>query len=161
MQEKNEKVNRSLTTPGTQVRLSALAHKIMSAYNRALTPLSTEVALPPLAMDILTFIANNPGFDTARDVCQSRGIKPGIVSFHVDKLVNEGYLVREEVAGDRRKTKLVLTDKAKPVAEKCRDVQQELVAILLEGIGCKELRIMLDCFEIIEKNITDYDKNQQ
>ena len=37
-----------------------------------------------------------------------RGLKPAIVSFHIDRLVGEGFLQRQPVPGDRRKTALVL-----------------------------------------------------
>lgn len=64
------------------------------------------------AVDILLFLANNPGRDTARDICTYRKLKPAIVSFHVDKLAREGYLLRQAVPGDRRKCRLVPTEKA-------------------------------------------------
>lgn len=57
-------------------------------------PLCRREGLAPNGVDILLFLANNPGLDTARDVCTYRGLKPGIVSFHVEKLVQEGYLLR-------------------------------------------------------------------
>lgn len=74
---------------------------------RVLQPLCREAELPALALDILLFIANNPDKSTARDVCQFRGMKPGIVSFHVDRLAAAGLLERRPVPGDRRKTQLV------------------------------------------------------
>ena len=59
-------------------------------YSRMLTPLLERYRLTQLEMDILLFLANNPGLDTARDICTYRRLKPGIVSFHVDNLVREG-----------------------------------------------------------------------
>ena len=60
------------------------ANKFAEAYYRALQPLCLETDLPPLAVDILLFLANNPAYNTAKDICQCRGVKPGIVSVHVD-----------------------------------------------------------------------------
>ena len=37
------------------------------------------------------------------------------MSVNVDRLVQEGYLERRAVAGDRRKTQLLCTEKAQPV----------------------------------------------
>lgn len=48
--------------------------------------------LPPAAADILLFLANNPGCETAGAICRMRGLKPAIVSFHIDRLVSEGFL---------------------------------------------------------------------
>ena len=63
------------------------ASRFIEAYHAVLQPLAREAELPAMALDILLFIADNPDKDTARDVCQFRGMKPGIVSVHVDRLV--------------------------------------------------------------------------
>ena len=83
------------------------ANRFIEAYHRTLHPLCLETGIPPMALDILLFVANNPENATANDICRCRGLKPGIVSVHVDRLVNCGLLTREEVPGDRRKTLLV------------------------------------------------------
>ena len=62
-------------------------------------PLCRREGLASNGVDILLFLANNPGLDTARDICTYRGLKPGIVSFHVEKLVQEGYLLRQPAPG--------------------------------------------------------------
>ena len=59
------------------------ANKMTKAYHVMLTPLCKEAGLPPLALDILLFLANNPEHNTAKDICRLRGHKPGIVSVHV------------------------------------------------------------------------------
>ena len=79
------------------------ANRFIEAYHAALQPVCRDTGLPPMAVDILMFFANNPESGTAKDVCQCRGFKSGIVSVHVDRLVNEGLLSRREVPGDRRK----------------------------------------------------------
>ena len=77
------------------------ANKMTQAYHIMLTPLCKETGLPPLAMDILLFLANNPEHNTAKDICRMRGHKPGIVSVHVERLVNDGLLERQEMPGRR------------------------------------------------------------
>lgn len=72
------------------------------------------------------FLANNPEYDTARDICRVRGIKANLVSFHVEKLVQEEYLQREPVPGDRRQVKLLLTEKSQTVVEQGRCGAAEL-----------------------------------
>lgn len=56
------------------------ANKMTQAYHIMLTPLCKETGLPPLALDILLFLANNPEHNTAKDICRMRGHKSGIVS---------------------------------------------------------------------------------
>ena len=96
------------------------ANRFIEAYHAALQPVCRDTGLPPMAVDILMFFANNPESGTAKDVCQCRGFKSGIVSVHVDRLVNEGLLSRREVPGDRRKTRLVCTDAAAEIVERGR-----------------------------------------
>ena len=47
-----------------------------------------------------------------------RKIKANLVSIHVDQLVDQGYLSRIDVPGDRRKVELVLNKKANDVIKK-------------------------------------------
>ena len=97
------------------VRFYTYAKRFEEAYAAVMRPLTVELGMAQPAVDILLFLANNPGRDTARDICTYRKLKPAIVSFHVDKLAREGYLLRQAVPGDRRKCRLVPTEKAAPV----------------------------------------------
>ena len=85
--------------------------KTAQAYNAVCKPLCQELGLSQTALDILLFLANNPDYKTARDIVEVRHIKANLVSMNVDKLVQEGYLERYAVVGDRRKTKLLCTDR--------------------------------------------------
>ena len=71
----------------TASQVYTYTRRILDAYAVVMQPLSAELDMAPNAVDILLFLANNPGLDTARDICTYRRLKPGIVSFHVDKLV--------------------------------------------------------------------------
>lgn len=87
----------------TASKLFNNANRFIEAYHAVLQPICKETGLPPMAVDILMFIANNPESNTAGDICRCRGLKTGIVSVYVDRLVNEGLLLRQAVQGDRRK----------------------------------------------------------
>lgn len=82
--------------------------------------------MPKTALDVLMFLANNPEFNTAGDVCRYRNIKAALVSFHVEKLVEAGFVERQAVKGDRRKCRLVCTEKAQPVIKEGRELQKSL-----------------------------------
>ena len=89
--------------------------KISAAYAALCKPLCQKLHLPQTAFDILMFLANNPGYQTASDVVEVRKLKANLVSVNVDRLVQEGYLVREADPGDRRRTLLRCTEKACPI----------------------------------------------
>ena len=109
-------------------QVSIAARQLLAGCAAAMQPLCRREGLAPNGVDILLFLANNPGLDTARDVCTYRGLKPGIVSFHVEKLVQEGYLLRQPAPGDRRKCRLVCTEKAGPVVQQGRELQETFSA---------------------------------
>lgn len=71
--------------------------KFTLAYRKMCKPLCKELELPQTALDILLFLGNNPAYRTARDIVEIRRIKANLVSVHVDRLVREGYLERQQV----------------------------------------------------------------
>ncbi len=88
------------------------AHNFFQAYCIQCRSLCRELHMPQTAFDILMFLANNPDYNTAKDIVELRGLKANLVSVNVERLVQEGYLDRREFPGDRRKTVLVCTEKA-------------------------------------------------
>ena len=129
------------------------ARKIALAYEKALLPLAQETNLPHTAISILLFIANNPDFATARDICELRGLKKPIVSTHVERLVAEGYIERRAVPGDRRKDALVCTEKAMKIIEAGRARQIQFATEVLEGISEEDRAVMERCFMRMNENI--------
>ena len=108
--------------------------------------------MPQSALDILLFLANNPGYDTARDICFYRHMKPGIVSFHIDRLVGEGYLARKSDEKDRRVTHLAVTEAAEPVVARGRALQAALGKRLMEGLGDEDRALFCRCIATISEN---------
>ena len=82
-------------------------------------------------------------------------MKANLVSVNVDRLVREGYLVRQEVAGDRRKTKLLCTSKADEIITQGRKLQQDFVTLLFAGIDEETRDILLGSMTKMEENL-DY-----
>lgn len=129
------------------------ARQLLEGY-AAMQPLCRREGLAPNGVDILLFLANNPGLDTARDICTYRGLKPGIVSFHVEKLVQEGYLLRQPAPGDRRKCRLVCTEKAGPVVQRGRQVQEAFFRRMTAGLDPQDLAAFRRCLEGFQRNLS-------
>ncbi len=127
--------------------------KFSLAYTAACRPLCQELKLPQTAFDILMFLANNPGYQTAGDIVEIRRIKANLVSVNVDKLVREGYLRREAVAGDRRKTRLACTENAERVAERGRAVQEAFFARLFEHTDEAMRAAFFDTLAVMDANL--------
>ena len=82
-----------------------------------------------------------------------RGLKPSIVSFHVDRLVTEGYLLRRSVPGDRRKTMLLCTEKAAPIIAQGRVLQHSFAEQLASGLSEEDLAHFRRCIAVFDRNI--------
>ena len=129
------------------------AKKFSLAYRQVCRPLCRELGLPQTAFDILMFLGNNPAYKTARDIVEMRRIKATLVSVHVDRLVREGYLERQQVPGDRRKTLLLCTDKAQPVIAKGRLLQEDFFEKLLDGMDEEERNAFSAALHRIGENL--------
>ena len=131
------------------------AIKTAQAYNAVCKPLCQELKLPQTAFDILMFLANNPDRRTASDIVEFRHIKANLVSMNVDRLVKEGYLERRAVAGDRRKTELLCTEKAQPIIQRGRALQEAFFDRLLNGIDEARLKVFYGTLEQMGRNLDE------
>ena len=130
-------------------------HKTALAYSAVCKPLCQKLKLTQTAFDILMFLANNPCFKTASDIVEIRHIKANLVSINVDRLVREGYLLRQPVEGDRRKTELVCTALAQPVIEQGRAVQESFLKNLLRGMDEAAQAAFFSAIAIIDHNMDE------
>lgn len=129
------------------------AEKLSKAYNETCKPLCHELNIPQTAFDILLFLANNPEYKTARDIVEVRKIKANLVSVNVDKLVNEGYLKRKSVEGDRRKIHLICTEKSREIIKKGQALQQSFIEKLFSGMDEETRKVFQQGMLQMEKNI--------
>lgn len=135
--------------------------KLLEVYNDTCKPLCKELKLPQTAFDILMFLANNPQYQTARDIVKIRNIKANLVSINVDRLVQEGYLIREEVKGDRRKTKLICTKQAQPVIKQGQKLQKNFVDQIFANTNKEEKQVFIKVMKTMDKNLNHILKGGQ
>ena len=117
--------------------------------------------LPQTAFDILMFLYNNPEYKTARDIVEIRNIKANLVSVNVEKLVQDGYIERQAVEKDRRKTELICTQKALPVQKQGRELQQEFAERLMAGLSDEDQEKLAVYFSQMEKNLDQIIKGDE
>ncbi len=129
------------------------SRKLVTAYAAMCKPLCRELRLPQTAFDILMFLANNPEYRTAGEIVEYRKIKANLVSVNVDKLVKDGYLRREAVEGDRRKTQLLCTEKSKPIIKKGREMQADFFEALFTGVDSEMRDMFFTVTDIMNENL--------
>ena len=137
-----------------------IARTIMQSYNARCKPLCQEIGMPQTAFDILMFLANNPEFDTARDIVECRYIKANLVSVNVESLVREGYLTREKSPGDRRKVRLVCTEKAGPVVERGRQLQSQFAGEMFQNVDERQKEDFFQVLHLLESNMKEMQKGR-
>ena len=130
------------------------SRKLALAYTAICKPLCQTLKLPQTAFDILLFLANNPAYQTAADIVEVRKIKANLVSVNVDKLVRDGYLTREAVPGDRRKTRLLCTEKAQPIILQGRQLQSAFLQRLFAHTDQQMQDAFLKTISIMDKNVS-------
>lgn len=140
----------------TGIQMMTMGKKLSNAYAEICTPLCREYDLNQTCFDILMFVANNPEHNTARDVCELRGIKSGIASVSIDTMVKKGYLTYACDDGDRRKHRLKPTAKSEALIAKGRERQSFFAEMLKNGITEREMLIFQSVLAKIQNNLTDF-----
>ena len=130
-----------------------LTRKILAGYDQVCAQFCHEQDIARTSFDILLFLANNPEYDTARDIVEVRHLKANLVSIHLDRLEAEGYIVRAAVAGDRRKRSLRLTEKAAPIIAAGRELQRGFFARLEENVNDTDKAALLRALETMNQNM--------
>lgn len=103
-------------------------------------------------LDVVAFLANNPGKDTASDVSTYRYISKAAVSIAVDSLITRGFLRRSTDHDDRRRIHLVLTQKGRALVPGIQLSREELCRILFKDFTKKETDEFAALFEHMAEN---------
>ena len=130
-----------------------ILRKISLAYGAACKGLCRELDLPQTAFDILMFLGNNPAYKTASEIVELRHIKANLISVHVERLVQEGYLIRRPSPTDRRTTELFCTEKALPVIRRGRQLQADFLEKLFADTDEETRRAFANLMRRIEENL--------
>lgn len=108
--------------------------------------------------DLILFLSNNPALNIAKDICEIRGVKKGILSVTIDRLVSEGYLLRENDPNDRRIQRLFLTKKCDPIVADGRLMQKQYFAAITAGLSKEELDLFVTVTQKMKQNVIKLEK---
>lgn len=108
-------------------------------YDKMLRRVCMEHKLTSAEADVISFLQNNPGKDTAADIVELRGLSKGAVSKAVESLIQKSLLERIPNTEDRRKIHLKLKAQAEPVMESIHEVRKEFLDAVLDGFTPEEL----------------------
>ncbi len=123
-------------------------------YGQIMEPLCQSWQLTRNELDVMLFLANNPGLDRAVDIVERRGIAKSHVSLAVSNLESKGFLERQADSTDRRTVRLRLTAAASEIVAQGREIQQQFFGNLFSGISPQELDLWQSMTRKIHRNIT-------
>lgn len=122
-------------------------------YGRAMESVCRQWDLTQNELNVLLFLANNPGFDRAADLVTHRGMTKSHVSLSVTNLESRGLLLRRADPQDRRTVHLELTEESREIARAGREVQRAYFGRLFRGLSREELDIWQEVMEKVCRNM--------
>ena len=127
--------------------------KMYTIATEQIAPLCQKYGINQTCFNVLMFFANNPEYNTARDVCCVRGIKSGLASVAIETLIDRGFLSSREDAKDRRIKRLEVTSAASGLVEEGRALQRRIAELVTAGIPKEELEVYWHVTEQMMRNI--------
>lgn len=112
--------------------------RIFKLYDSMLKPVCETYRLSLIEANIVSFLHNNPGRDTARDIVELRMMSKGNVSQAVESLIQKGLLKRIPDQTDRRIIHLILTPEAQPVTSTIKKQVSSFQEELFTGFSNEE-----------------------
>ena len=129
---------------------------IKRLYGEALRPVMQHYGLTRMELDILLFLANNPAYDTARDIVRVRLLSKSQVSVSLESLIRRGWLATHMERDNRKVVHLSLQDPAREAVTEGQRAQENFFSVLLRGIPEEDLRVFEQTTRRIAANIREH-----
>ena len=127
-------------------------------YTQSFTQAGQRHNLSQPEIDVLLFVANQPQYNTARDIASRRGLAKSNISKAVEMLRQKELLEVCEDEKNRRVRRLFPTAKAEPVIEELRACQAAFFGKLFDGFTPEELaqleRLMQHAAENLHRQVS-------
>lgn len=123
-------------------KILCLLSKMKKLYDNVCAEAGKPFGLTQAEMDVLLFLANNKGMDTAMDIVKYRGISKSLVSRAIEFLSVRGYVASVQDGEDRRLNRLSVTGKAEPAVQALQAAQMRFWEMLTSGVGAEERAVL-------------------
>jgi len=109
-------------------------------YEKRMAPISTSFDLTAMELSILLFLANNPGYDTAKEIAEKRHLTKSHVSISLRSLEEKGYIRKERRNGDNRTYHIVLLSASDDIVSEGKKAQIEFLSDITAGFSDTEVK---------------------
>ena len=131
---------------------------ITKLYEAMMKQIGKQHGLSQIEMTILSFLHNNPGKDTAREIVEIRMLQKGHVSQGVSSLIQKQLLTRQQDQTDRRLIHLSLTPDTTSIVQEIENTKHALMDILYDGFSPEEQKLYSHFVNRIVENVTNATK---
>ncbi len=129
-------------------------------YEECLSAACSNHQLIKTEMDILLFLHNNPGYDTATDIVRLRHLSKSHVSKSIQSLKERGYLTTFFEGNNRRTVHLKLCTAADDAIADGLKAQNRFAEILVSDFTIEEKEQFLKYLSRITGNLQAYIQNR-
>ena len=135
--------------------------RIYKLHDLMLKELCGQYELSLIEANIISFLHNNPGRDTAGDIVELRMLSKGNVSQAVESLIQKSYLERIPDRTDRRRIHLRLLSATKEITDRIESEQQQFGEEMLMGFSEAERRLYESMNDRIGENTRNAMKRRE
>lgn len=137
-----------MTHPLLTIRLA-----LKRLYDHEMSPIMLRYNLTRMELDVLIFLQNNPGCDTAAEIVQLQMMTKSHVSKAVEHLTQQGLLTQARDQKNRRRIHLTLTDSAAPILVEAQAALRHITAVINEGVTQEDSEALARTLDRIAHNV--------
>lgn len=129
--------------------------RTIKLYDTMLKEICGAYHLTMIEANIISFLYNNPGKDTAGDIVELRMLSKGNVSTAVEALIQKHLIELEQDKTDRRRIHLYLLPAAEPITNRISEIREQFSEEILFGFSEEERKQ----FEVLNDRLWENTRN--
>ena len=132
-----------------------LVHDVARLFGRRFNQRALSfLGLTRAQCKVLGYLARNEGINQS-GLADLLEIKPMTLVRQIDRMEEDGWIVRQPQPGDRRARRLVLTDKARPILARILDLSNEVRAESFAGLSKDEGKRLIELLRRVHANLSE------
>ena len=125
---------------------------IKKLYTVSLEPVCKQYDLTRMELDILLFLANNPQYDSAKDIIERRKLTKSHVSTSIKSLTKNNYLKPVYLPNNKKTLHLKLLNSADEIIKAGQQAQKIFFETILKDFSKDEKQTIINAFSKIQRN---------
>ena len=128
---------------------------VFKLHENMLKRVCAQYGLSLIEANVISFLYNNPGKDTAADIVELRMLSKGNVSAAVEELIQKSLIIRKPDKVDRRKIHLELLPGSKPITDAIEESREQFSLEVYAGMSKEECELFEKLNSRVMKNAAE------